>query len=151
MGQGPHLRQETLKFVCLKARLRRLPFKIHFQQHRLPDPCFLRPLIDLLRQFEAIDRMDQVEDPHDRPGLAPLQMTDKMPLDRQSPQRLDFGKRLLQAVLTEDRQSRRDPLADLLQPHRFRRRDEAHSPFGPSGSLRRMPDPLEHVPNILTD
>ena len=95
--------------------------------------------------------MDQIETPHDSSNLSPLQVPDKVPLDRIPPQRLYFRKRLLEAVLTEDRQSCCYSLTDLVEPHRLCRRDEANAPVRPSGLLSRVLDPLEDELNILTN
>jgi hypothetical protein len=51
----------------------------------------------------------------------------------------------------EARQSYCYPRLYLVEPHRFCRRDEAHTPPRPSRLLTRMPDPLENEPSILTD
>jgi hypothetical protein len=94
--------------------------------------------------------MDQVEAPHDWSNLSPLQVPDKMPLGQlpRSPSILGSAS---WRWLSEDRQSSCYSLADLVEPHRFGRRDEARTPLRPSRLLSRMPDPLEHEPNILTD
>ena len=77
MPQGSELRKLLMERFRTESRLRRLSRDIDFQQNVLPYAGRFRPPVDLPGQFEAVDRMDQVEDSDDRPGLPTLQLADE--------------------------------------------------------------------------
>jgi len=108
------------------------------------------PSVYLLCPFEATDRMDQVEAPTTDRTFRRC----KRPIKyhrigcHRSPSIL--GSLSLEAVLTEDRQCCCYSFANLVSPTNFVAATGA-TPPRPSKLLRRMPDPLESEPTILTD
>ena len=85
--------------------------------------CLCGACVEVLRQGQAVDRLDQIEQITDNPHLIALQMADQMPLDL-TPQGFDLGLGFLHAILAEHPLTSIDGLTDALHRHRFRHRHE---------------------------
>src|SRR5215510_2359133 len=79
--------------------------------------------VEVLRQPQAVDRLDQIEQLTDQSDLITLQMADQMPL-HPAPKGSDLCLRLLHAILAEDPLTRLNGLSNALRRHRFRDRHE---------------------------
>jgi hypothetical protein len=110
----------------------------------------LSAAVDLLCQWEAIHRMNQVKVSQDLLGLVSLETADEMPFHA-TPQSPDLGEGLLNVILPEAPQTARDGLLDTIRRNGLGDGHEFHTPglsFGPPACrIDSLLDPQE----ILSD
>src|SRR4029077_2564528 len=102
-----------------------------------------RPLVELLRQVHAVERVDDVEQLEGVAHLVGLQVADQMP--RNWPADLaHLVARLLDPILTERRHPRVDRLPDPRHLHGLRDTDQQHVRGTPTRTLRGPGDPFTY-------
>src|SRR5262245_61547522 len=82
MLKRPQLWQDAFGLIVQEPSFALLFSHINFQQNILAQTSCLGTPIDLLSEFQAIDRMDQIKGTDDRTNFPALKRTDKVPSDR---------------------------------------------------------------------
>ena len=99
--QGQQFLQMTLQSRRLKPMLAPLPRDIHFQKDTGKDPFLRGNPVDVARQVERINPVDQLEMRQRLADLVGLKMADQMPSELSRQQR-DLRQRFLNPVLPEE-------------------------------------------------
>src|SRR5437870_4037417 len=98
----------------LEPKLRCFSGHIYFQQHGVSLGLFLRPFVEFLRQRQAVNTFDHLEQGHGVAAFVGLQVADQMPA-QMAGALLDFGFGLLHPALTEDGLSKHGSGANSLR------------------------------------
>ncbi len=135
----------------MKPCLCRFPPDIYFQQDILPTTGFLRTAIDFLREVHRIYRMNEVESTDHGPYLPPLQLPDKMPVNRCLGEHSYFRQRFLYPIFAQNGQAGAHTFRNMFNCHGLGRGDEPHRTGRTSSFFLRQPNLRQNRLNAFCD